>query len=162
MERYVIASLPRRVLVYLVDKAIISVIFAPIFILVHKDSMLSFMSFMVVTCAYHTCLTYKYTATIGQRLFRVRVVSCKNQHVNNALVAFDRVLLQFLCPTLSTLLSGAVTTLSPGVPLLSAVLTLHVLVIFFWACWYLTAAFVPQKQTIHDWLCGTVVVTEGT
>lgn len=160
MERYVIAGLPRRISAYLVDKAIISAVFLPIFILVHKNGPLSFISLMVITCAYHTYLTHKYTVTVGQRLFKVRVISCKEHPVNYALVAFDRVLLQFLCPTMSTLLSRAVTTLSPGIPLLSAVFTLHVLVIFFWACWYLTAVFVPQKQTIHDWLCGTIVVTE--
>lgn len=160
MERYVIASLPRRMLAYLIDVVVISAVFLPFLLLVHRESALSFVFFILVTCAYHTYMTYKYTATMGQKLFRIRVVHCSDQSLNKATVAFDRALLQFLCPTLSALLSKAVTTFNTGVPLLSAILALHVLVVCFWACWYVTAAFVPQKQTIHDLLCNTIVVTE--
>ncbi|AGR79222.1 RDD family protein [Anaplasma phagocytophilum] len=157
MESLVLANPLRRLIASLIDIIIISVGTIPITFVTRGNDLASFLSLFVVACCY-----YVYSIpSLGQKIMNICPVLRCGRPIN-PLIAFDRIALQFLCPAIAMLLLQIISIADPGGTVVATVLLLHSSVVLLWAYWYVSAVFSSQKQTLHDSLCGTIVIVKRT
>ena len=160
MQSFVIASIFRRALASVIDFAITSVITAPIALIFPESRLMLFISFLVVTCCYHSFFITSFRcSSVGQKMMKLLVVTrCGNSI--DIRTAFDRTITQFLCPSVGILLMQITDIIYLENITLVAVLLSQMCLAIFWGYWYILALFLPMRQTFHDLICNTIVIVK--
>lgn len=154
-----IAKVQKRFIAYLIDTVILLFPACVLFILFVKFPVLLNVMHILLNCLYYTYfISSTDQATIGQQIMSIHVASLDNTKIG-ATLAFDRSLSQCLLPLIMMMLYKLSHIVESNVVLHFLSSTLGVIMLMLNTAWYLTAIFSDKKQTVHDILFKTIVVS---
>ncbi|MGN7661438.1 MAG: RDD family protein [Anaplasma sp.] len=162
MENFTLASIPKRTLASAIDLSLIaSFAYFVSSVIFHGHECALFLIFCTATCCYHTYLPVSSLgASLGQKIVGIHVAMRCTQKGIGVVLAFDRTMSQLLCPTVSVSLMRAIGKIEGDVLILSILFFLQVVVLFLWFFWYMVALFRKHRQTFHDIVYDTVVLSK--
>ncbi|WDM85110.1 RDD family protein [Ehrlichia sp. JZT12] len=153
-----IASILRRVLASIIDHAIISLFYYPIVLLFSETTAILFSINIAISCYYYTYfLSSKNQASIGQKIFNIYTIRCDHKKIDR-LLAFDRTLSEFLCPTIFMLSIEIINTNLENSLITNMTFLITIFTLILSVYWYLIALFSDKNQTLHDIIFNTIVI----
>ncbi|MGN7679067.1 MAG: RDD family protein [Anaplasma sp.] len=162
MEDFTLASIPKRMFASVIDFSVIA--FFAYFvssIIFQGHECALFLLFCAAMCCYHTYLPISpLGASLGQKIVGIHVATRCAQKSLGVTLAFDRTMSQLLCPTVSVSLMRAIGKIEGDALILSILFLLQVVVLFLWFFWYMVALFRKHRQTFHDIVYDTVVLSK--
>ncbi|KJV69133.1 RDD family protein [Candidatus Neoehrlichia procyonis] len=155
----ILATIPQRIFANVIDSTILLIFIFP-FSLISLDLPCIFLLYSItVNCSYYTYFLSSSTqATLGQKLLNIHTAKCNNNKIDTQ-TAFDRTLSEFLCPIIIMILTQIVNIAHKSSFIVITALFAQIVILVMYVYWYSIAIFSQKRQTFHDILFDTIVVT---